>query len=70
LLIEISDLSDDYLKMTYLFSNYEWGILENKHIYFCLRFSKYENKVCFIYNVQRNLLNYKIKQICDNNLNA
>jgi len=32
LLVEISDLNDNYLKMTYLCSNYEWEILENKRI--------------------------------------
>ena len=62
LLFKISDISDNYLNMICLCSNYEWGILENKHIYLCLQFSFYENIFCFIYNVQRNLLNYKIKQ--------
>jgi len=46
----MSDLSDNYLKMAYLCSNYEWGTLENKHVYLCLQFSKYENMFCFIYN--------------------
>ena len=32
-LVEISDLSDNYLKMALLCSNYKWGILENKRIY-------------------------------------
>jgi len=36
--------------------------------FFCLQISKYEN--IFIYNVLKNLLNYKIKTICDNNLYA
>ena len=61
LFVGISCLSDNYLKKTYLCSNYEWGILEKKHIYICLQFSKYENILCFIYNMQKNLLNYKIK---------
>ena len=41
-LCRISDLSDNYLKMTCVCSNYEWRIQENIHIYLCLQFSKYE----------------------------
>jgi len=46
---------------SYLNLNFKWGILKNKHVYFCLQFSKYDNIFCFVYNVQRNLLSYKIK---------
>ena len=42
-LCRISDLSDNYLKMTCVCSNYEWWIQENIHIYLGVQFSKYEN---------------------------
>jgi len=63
LLFEISYISVNYLKMTCFCSLKNSGILENKHIYFCSQFSKYENIFCFIFNVQMNLLINMIKQI-------